>query len=68
MTDLDGENWDSGVFGHGEFNYDISFLFRATGGLQTGSKMFEKCKYGRNAVKIGTQGFSNMESSNISLI
>jgi hypothetical protein len=35
---LDDENWDSGVFGYGQFNYGISFLIRATVGLQTGLK------------------------------
>jgi hypothetical protein len=37
LSDRD-EIWDSGVFEYGEFNYGISFLIRATGGLQTGSK------------------------------
>jgi hypothetical protein len=36
---LNDENWDSGVFGHGEFKNDIGLMIRAKGGLQTGSKM-----------------------------
>jgi hypothetical protein len=35
-----GVNWDLGVFGYGEFKNDISFMFCATLGLQTGSKNF----------------------------
>jgi hypothetical protein len=36
MSEMEDENWDLGVFGYGEFKYDISFGIRATGGLQTG--------------------------------
>jgi hypothetical protein len=46
MWELEGENWDSGVFGHGEFNYDISFEMRATDGLQTGSKKSKNVNLG----------------------
>jgi hypothetical protein len=44
---LDDENWDSGVFGHEEFNYGINFLIRANGGLQTGSKHVQKWNFVR---------------------
>jgi hypothetical protein len=43
---LEDENWDLGVFSHGEFKYDISFLFCATSGLQTGSEKVKKWNMG----------------------
>jgi hypothetical protein len=42
--ELEGENWDSGVFRYGEFKNAISFEIRAMGGLQTGSKKSQKMK------------------------
>jgi len=42
--ELDGENWDLGIFEYGDSKYDISFLIRARGGLQTGSKISKNGK------------------------
>jgi hypothetical protein len=65
---LDDENWESGVFGHGEFKYDIIFEIRAAGGLQTGLKHAENGNFYRNGMKIRTLGFSVMENSKMPMV
>jgi hypothetical protein len=57
MSELGGEIWDSGVFGHGEFKNANSFEICATGGLQTGLKISKSGNFVRIVWKLGFGGF-----------